>query len=191
MIKKLLFLILFSWINFASFGQVNSVRLGYYAPYAQFGINLGAEINVKTLFPDSTTSYKRVHKFTLLPQLGYYYQPDVQYNLFAQCEGIWISQKVNKRFLPFLGIGLGYMASFQKQVATIHLGTGEVNHTFKTLHRIVPTLNAGFGIEPKKRIGMYFKLFYGGRFTFSASNDAYGGGEIGLRFKLSKPPKDE
>ena len=83
-----------------------------------------------------------------------------------------------------MSIGAGYLLARQKQGGTVNLGTGEIEDDVESLHYFLPTVNAGFRLIPKKKVGYYFKLFYGRKITGQQEDSVFFGLETGVNFNI-------
>jgi len=138
------------------------LQIGYFAPYlSNMGGSIGYVIDLNKFQEDSKEQRKSMQKVQLLTQLGYFTQNNVSQNILFNPELVYRWQKLDKRFFLFSSVGTGYLLSFKRQDGTLNLGTGETDYRFETLNYFLPTLNIGFGVDPKKHIGFYFKTTYG------------------------------
>ena len=184
--KRIVLLLFFLCTFLHTYSQEIPLQISYYAPY---GVQYGGKIS--TIFtyknwPADSTNTQWSHQFQIGPQLAYFVFPQVQQNVLINAEFLFRTQKIGSRFYPLGAIGLGYLISVQQQDGTIHLGTGKVTHNSTTLHQFVPTVNLGFGVDPKKHLGFYFKAFYGGKTILKEENEALFGAELGLHIVFKK-----
>ena len=165
--------------------QAPPIYISYCAPYAiQTGGKIGTSFDLKQWESKTKKDISKTHRLQFSPQLAYFAFPTVQQNLLVNSELIYRYNKSDKRFYPKAGIALGYLWANQKKEGTVNLGTGEISYESENLHYFVPTLNLGFGGDPKKHIGYFFNAFYGRKFSAQAENDAFFGLEFGISIHL-------
>ncbi len=185
--QLLLILILAAGGNLAAQSKYTELQLGYYAPYfSNMGFTVGYGIDFKTWEKSAENKRSKTNRLHLLPQVSYFYQSNTAHNLLLNPEVVYKWRKTSKRFYLAASIGTGYLLSFQRQTGTVSLSTGEIDYQNERLHFFVPNVNLGFGVDPRKRIGFYFKAFYGRKFSTSQTNSAFIGLSTGLIIKLSK-----
>lgn len=184
----LLFAVLLSSNILAQTKKNVLIDLGYYGPYAiQIGGKLGTSFEL--IAWDSDKSNKVRHSLNIGPQIGYFINPiqkELQKNSFINSEVLYKRQKSNNGLYPTASVGLAYMLGVQSTGGTVNLGTGNIRRTTRTIHYFVPTLNIGFARDPLKRVGYYFKGFYGRRISKQVDGSGYFGLEFGLKIKLKK-----
>ena len=181
--KNTLFLLVSIWSLYA-WGQQKSlpIHVSYYAPYfIQFGGKIGTTHSLKSWKAEEKL---RTQEIKLSPELAYFSNPKVQRNGMLNAIVTYTSRKDMGNLYPTYGLGLGYMLSSQRQGGAVNLGTGEIEYTNKIINHLVPTLNLGLAKDPKKKLGYYFRTFYGRKLTFGAENSAFFGAELGLNFRL-------
>jgi len=173
--------------NLAAQNKATELQVGYYTPYfANMGATVGYGIDVKNWEKVPENKRSKTHRLQLLPQLSYFNQPNTAHNLLLNPEIIYKWAKSGKRFYLASSIGTGYLLSFQRQEGAVSLSTGEIDYQNERLHFFVPNVNLGFGVDPRKRIGFYFKAFYGRKLSASQANAAFIGLSTGVLIKLSQ-----
>ncbi len=167
-------------------------QVGYFAPYiSNMGGTVGYAFDLKELRDNSTEQRKSKQRLQILTQLGYFAQTNVftqtnvSHNLLLNPELVYRWNKSDKRFFLTSSVGAGYLLAFQRQDGSLNLGTGEIDYRYQTLNYFLPTLNIGFGVDPKKRLGFYFKTTYGRKFSTQNANAGFFAISTGLILKFN------
>ena len=165
-------------------------QVGYIAPYiSNRGGTVGYAFDLKELGDHSTEKRQGRQRLQFLSQLGYFTQPNVSRNLLFNPELVYRWNKSDKRFFLTSSVGAGYLLSFQRQVGTLNLGTGEIDYRYDALNYFLPTLNLGLRVEPKKHLGFSFKVSYGRKLSTQNVNAAFVGLSTGLIAKFNSKKK--
>lgn len=160
-------------------------QVGYFAPYiSNMGGTLGYAFDLKELGDNSTEQRKSKQRLQILTQLGYFTQINISHNLLLNPELVYRWNKSDKRFFLTSSLGAGYLLDFQRQDGTLNLGTGEIEHRYDALNYFLPTLNLGFGVDPKKHLGFYFKATYGRKLSIQNADAAFVALSTGLIIKF-------
>lgn len=170
------------WVHL-SVGQNSpkSIQIGYFAPYVTFtGFSLGYAHIFKEWNSSSDSGEIRVHKLQFVPTVGYFNQWSVANGMLFNPEMMISRRMEKKRTYVSAHLGGGYMISAQRRGSTVDLGTGNVEYDIDWLHQFVPNLGFGFGIEPKKVIGIFTKAQYGRLIGGNRPPAAYFAVSIGL-----------
>lgn len=161
-------------------------QVGYFAPYlSNMGGIMGCAFDLKELGVDSTEQRVSKHRLQVLTQLGYFAQANVSQNISLNPEWVYRYNKLDKRFFLFASVGTGYLLSFQSQDGLLNLGTGEIDYRYEALNYFLPTLNMGLGVDPKKRLGFYFKATYGRKLSTQNANAGFFSLSSGLILKIN------
>lgn len=149
-------------------------QLGYFTPYlSNMGGTVGCAFDLKELGEDSREQRKSKQRLQLLTQLGYFTQTNVSHNILLNPEWVYKLNRLNKRFFLTSSVGTGYLLAFQRQDGALNLGTGEIDYRYEALNYFLPTLNIGFGVDPKKHLGFYFKTSYGRKLSAQNANAGF------------------
>ncbi len=160
-------------------------QVGYTAPYlVNAGGNAGVAIDISTF-----NKPKSNHRLQVLSQLSYFSQFNIAHNLLVNPEIVYKWNRTSKRFYLSSSFGFGYLLSFQKQDGTLNLATGETDYRYDALHYFLPNFNLGFGIDPKKRLGFYFKATYGKKYGSKNISSGFAGVSTGLIIKFNSIDK--
>ncbi len=160
--------------------QVSTLSISYFAPFAvQPGGRLGLDIllNNWRKEPDVKASI-----WVIRPHIGYFVRPDLHRNLIIGSELGYKLQKPNKRAYWLPTIEMSYLLSSENVEGSVHLGSGDITQLKETYHYFLPALGITYGIEAKKRIGYFFKLFYGRKISKQLPDAAVFGTEVGIKF---------
>jgi len=174
-------------INFQLVAQKKDaeIQIGYFAPYiTNIGGSIGFAFELKKWETTSTSNRIKLHRLQLLSQLSYFNHPGVTNNIFFNPEIIYKWRKSNKRFYLASSIGTGYLLSSQRQEGKLNLATGNLDYQNELRNYFAPNINLGFGVDPLKNIGFYFKTLYGRKFTMGADNAAFFGVSLGILIKI-------
>jgi hypothetical protein len=160
-------------------------QVGYFNPYlTNMGGIFGCAFDLKELGENSKEQRKSKQKLQLSTQLGYFTQTNVSQNILLNPELVYKWNKIDKRFFLSSSVGAGYLLAFQRQDGTLNLGTGETDYRYEALSYFLPTLNIGFGVDPKKHLGFYFKTSYGRKFNTQNANAGFLAISTGLILKF-------
>ncbi len=161
------------------------IDIGYFAPYVlQVGGKIGTSFELKNWKPQDETEKQIIHSLSISPQIGYFFNPNIQRNFLINTELVYKRKKSPTKIYPTASIGLGYMLGVQQQDGAVNLATGKIEKNTKSINYFVPTLNIGFAKDPKKILGYYFKASYGRRISTEVEDSALFGLELGLRINL-------
>jgi hypothetical protein len=165
-------------------------QVGYFSPYlSNMGGTLGCAFDLKELGDDSKEQRKSKQRLQLLTQLGYFVQTNVSQNIMLNPELVYKWNALHKRFFLTSSVGTGYLLAFQRQDGALNLGTGETDYRFEARNYFLPSLNIGLGVDPKKRIGFYFKTTYGRKFSTQNANAGFFAVSVGLILKFNSKNK--
>lgn len=161
-------------------------QVGYFAPYlSNIGGVAGCTFELKELGRNSEIERKGRNRLQLLTQVGYFLQTNVSQNIFLNPEFVYKWNKPDKRFFLTASVGTGYLVSFQRQQGTLSLATGETEYTYEAINYVIPSLNVGLGVEPKKLLGFYLKATYGRKVNNQNANAAFAGISTGLILRFN------
>lgn len=156
-------------------------QVGYTAPYL---VNVGGTTGVAIDINDFNNK-KYSHRLQFLSQLGYFSQFNIAHNLLVNPEIVYKLNRTGKRLFLSSSFGFGYLLSFQKQEGTLNLASGETDYRNDIINYFLPNFNIGLGIDPKKRLGFYFKATYGIKYGPQNINSGFAGISTGLIVKLN------
>lgn len=136
-------------------------QVGYYSPYVtNVGGSLGYLHGLREWQPDSLRGRRSTHRIALESQVAYFAQPGVAHNVLLN-PGVEYRWQGASRFFLSASVSTGYLLILQRQEGSVNLASGEVTYTNRSIHSFLPSISAGCGVEPKKVLGFYFKVFYG------------------------------
>jgi hypothetical protein len=160
-------------------------QFGYTAPYlTQSGATLGLASDIQAFTGNPDDKPHIVRRLQVLTQVGYFAQINVSQNLLLNPELVYRRNVMNKRFYLSSSLGLGYLLSFQKRAGILNLATGETKYQRDALQYFLPNLNLCFGLDPKKNLGYYFKVYYGRKISAEHTQAAFFGLATGIVFKF-------
>ena len=161
------------------------ISIGYFAPY---GVHLGGKIGTSFELKQLEIGNKsKVHSLSISPQLGYFSYfsyTNVHRGLALDANLDLRRYASNQQFYGLAAIGLSYHSLFEKVSTAVNLGTGETINDVQTTHYFVPTFNLGFGQDPNKWLGYYFKASVGQRINTTVGSSLFVSAELGLTFNL-------
>jgi hypothetical protein len=137
-------------------------HVGYFAPYVTFtGFSLGYAHGLKEWNSTSDDGETRIHQLQFVSTVGYFNQWSVADGILLNPEMMISRRMEKKRAYVSAHLGSGYMVSAQRLGSTIDLASGNAEYELDWVHQFVPNLGFGFGVEPKKTIGIFTKAQYG------------------------------
>lgn len=162
------------------------LHIGYFAPYlTHIGGTLGYTFDVKKLKDNPLEPRKSNHRFQFATQISYSIQRSVSQNLFFHPELVYRWNRFDKRFFLSSSIGTGYLLSFQKQNGSLNLGTGQIDYRYEAINYFLPTLNLGFGLDPKTHFGFYFRTNFGNMLSVQNARSTFFGISSGVIVKFN------
>lgn len=184
--SSVLIFVFIGLISFTAVGQSkeNEWQLGYFTPYfTNLGSTVGYAFDLKV--SAKKEELKNQQRLRLLTQLGYFAQTNVSQSLLFNPELVYKWNRLDKRFFLTSSVGAGYLLSFQRNDGTLNLATGKTEYGSEAVSYFLPNLNLGFGVDPKKHLGFYFKATYGAKLSPQHANAAFFGIATGLIFKFN------
>lgn len=167
----------------------NEWQLAYFSPFASgLGGLFGFAFGIKEWEGASTTKKKHVHALQLLNQLGYYTQANVSHNLIFNPELVYRWNKTENPFFLSTSIGGAYLLSFQRQLGTLNMATGETDYRHQEISYFLPNVNASLGYIVKKHVGFSLKATFGQKLNNKNAHAAFVGlsATLTIRFKAKQ-----
>lgn len=165
--------------------QGPEVQVAYVAPFlSQSGGSLGAAFQVHSNDRIGRKGRTQIQSIKILPQFTYFRQREASTNFFFHPELVYKLQKQNGRSYLLASLGVGYLATFQRQEGRLDLGSGEIEYDRELLHGFFSGLNAGIGVDLRANFGLFVKATYGRAWRFGTPNTAFFGATVGAQFTL-------
>jgi len=160
--------------------------------YAPYGIQPGGKISTLITikhWQSSKVKKEQTFDFTknlfVSPEIGFFARPKNHISLLINSDIGFRRRKEENRFYTDYALGIGYLSAFQTITTSFSLGTGDVSNKNREYRAyFLPTINFGFGQQPKNIIGWCSKLTYGRKISAKIEDSAFFSLEFGLIVKL-------
>lgn len=177
-----LILIFHTSVSSIAQNESSNWELGVIAPYfSSFGGSIGYSFDLKqSEKQDVTTSYR----IGLLSQVSYFAQQGVAKNVLLNPELFYKWSVIDKKMFLLSSVGMAYLLSLNRREGSLSLASGKIEYTYEGLHFWLPTINLGFGFDPKRYVGFMFKASYGYKVGLRNANESFFAISSGIILKL-------
>ena len=165
------------------------ISIGYFShAFVQPGVKLGTQLRLKQWNREATrkgTVVERSDELFLSPQIGFFTWPGNNLSGLVNLEAGYLLPHPKHRLYSAFSLGVGYLATFDRESITIGLGDGSTTAAaYNRRDFIVPTLNYELGKHLTSFVGLFVKGSLGQRISFTGNVATAIYLEIGAKFYL-------
>ncbi|MEM6299663.1 MAG: hypothetical protein AAF740_13320, partial [Bacteroidota bacterium] len=180
--KKVALFLLFCSTILSSYAQKEEngrmLSVSYFTPFVtQPGIKVSTAFRLKEV---------KDNQLSIRPHFTWFMQSELHQNFILGGDISYTIRKPEKYFYLAPSVGVGYLLSIENTEGSVNLGSGDIEQERETLHYFLPTLNFELGKLPKKRLGYFFRAFWGRKMTGQEVNSAFFGAELGIIYAFKK-----